>query len=797
MGPPTDPDAASAKGLSSAEVRERVAAGLVNRTAARSSRTFAEILRTNLFTRFNALLGALLAVILIVGPLQDALFGLVIVANSAVGIVQELRAKRTLDRLSLLNMPVARVVRDGTVTQVAAAEVVVDDLLVLAPGDQIPVDAVLHRADELEIDESLLTGESDPVVKQPGDTLLSGSFVVAGSGHARATRVGEAAYAAALAAEARIFAPVHSQIRDELNRLLRTITWFLIPIAVLLATTQLFVQGVTMVEALRGAVAGVVGMVPEGLILLTSVAFATGIVRLGRQGVLIEELSAIEGLARADVLGIDKTGTLTEGRMAVAELVPLGATGHGEAAEALGALARADEHPNASIRALTEAFAEPPGWAIADRLPFSSVRKYSGVAFDGRGTWLLGAPEMLLPDDAPALAEARRRAANGDRIMLLARGTGPLASPGAPPPLEPAALVVLVERLRPDAKAMLRYFAEEGIAVKVISGDSPATVGAIAAALGLPGAGRAVDGRDLPEDPAALGPMMEGHAIFGRVTPHQKRDMVRALHRRGHVVAMAGDGVNDVLAIKEADIGVAMGSGTVAARAVAEVVLLGNRFAVLPDVVAEGRRIIANIERLASLFITKTVYVALLAVAVGVARLPFPFYPRHLTIVSTLTIGVPAFFLALAPNRQPVRPEFMRRVLRFALPAGFVAALATFAAFAFATLGANLSIEASRTAALVVLFGVGIVVLTLLILPLSRLEALLLSGLVGAFALVNLSPALRSFFAIAQLPPAGWLGAATLIAGSAAVLAGVRRLALRAGRESPTPATSERSSHAK
>ncbi|MGE5721883.1 MAG: HAD-IC family P-type ATPase, partial [Sphingomonadales bacterium] len=344
-------------------------------------------------------------------------------------------------------------------------------------------------------------------------------------------------------------------------------------------------------------------------------------------------------------------------------------------------------------------------------------------------------------------------------------------------------LVVLVERLRPDARPMLRYFAEEGIAVKVISGDSPATVGAIAAALGLPGAERAVDGRDLPEDPAALGPMMEDHAIFGRVTPHQKRDMVRALQSRGHVVAMAGDGVNDVLAIKEADIGVAMGSGTVAARAVAEAVLLGNRFAVLPDVVAEGRRIIANIERLASLFITKTVYVALLAVAVGVARLPFPFYPRHLTIVSTLTIGVPAFFLALAPNRQPVRPEFLRRVLRFALPAGFIAALATFAAFAFATLGAGLSVEASRTAALLVLFGVGIVVLTLLILPLSRLELLLLSGLVGAFALLNLSPALRSFFAIAQLPPSGWLGAATLVAGSAAALAGVRQLAIRSGRE--------------
>jgi cation-transporting P-type ATPase E len=772
-------------GLTSAQVRERVAAGQVNRAAERPSRTVGQILRANILTRFNALLGALLVVMLVVGPIQDSLFGLVIVANSAVGIVQELRAKRTLDRLSVLNMPTATVMRDGEPAHIPASEVVLDDVLALGPGDQLVVDGSLLDTDGLEVDESLLTGEAEPVPKQPDDEVLSGSFVVAGTGHVRATRIGEDAYAVALTAEARRFTLVHSDIRAALDQVLRVITWVLVPTAVLLVTTQLLIEHAALDDAIRGSVAGVVGMVPEGLVLLTSVAFAVGVIRLGARGVLVEELPAIEGLARVDVVGIDKTGTLTEGAMTVGEVVPLGPDS--DALAALGALAHSDERPNASMRALAEELPAPEGWEVVERVPFSSDRKWSSTTYDGRGTWILGAPEVLLAPDAPLLAEAEHRAATGSRVLLLGRTDGQV-SVGTPlPHLEPTSLVVLTERLRPDAADTLRYFAEEGVAVKVISGDSPRTVGAVASALGLPGAGRPVDARDLGEDPAAFASAMEEGAVFGRVTPHQKRAMVHALQQRGHVVAMTGDGVNDVLALKDADIGVAMGGGAQAARGVAQLVLLHSRFDVLPDVVAEGRRIIANIERVANLFLTKTVYVATLALAVGVAQLPFPFYPRHLTVVSTLTIGIPAFFLALAPNRRRARPHFLRRVLRFALPAGLVAAAATFAAYAITILETDLGVAAARTAATVVLFGVGITILTLLVRPIDRLESLLLVGLVTAFALLMLLPAARAFFALSTLPLLVWVSLAGLLAVAALALTAVWWFSLR--QEGPDDST--------
>ncbi|MGH3363497.1 MAG: HAD-IC family P-type ATPase, partial [Nocardioidaceae bacterium] len=567
----------------------------------------------------------------------------------------------------------------------------------------------------------------------------------------------------------------------------------LVPTGVLLFTTQLLLEQATLGEAVRGSVAGVVGMVPEGLVLLTSVAFAVGVVRLGARGVLVEELPAIEGLARVDVVGIDKTGTLTEGTMTVGSLVPLPGSTEAGAAEALGALARADERPNASMRALVEAFAAPVAWRATDRVPFSSARKWSGVTFDLQGTWVLGAPEVLLEPGTPVLEEAARLAATGHRVMLLARSIASLAGEELPRVLEPCALVLLTERLRPDAADTLRYFAEEDVEVKVISGDSPRTVAAVASALGLPGADRPVDARGLSEDPAELGAVMERTTVLGRVSPHQKRAMVRSLQERGHVVAMTGDGVNDVLALKDADIGVAMGGGAQAARGVAQLVLLRSRFDVLPDVVAEGRRIIGNIERVANLFLTKTVYVTVLALAVGVAQLPFPFYPRHLTLVSTLTIGVPAFFLALAPNRRRARPHFLRRVLRFSVPAGLVAASATFAAYAVTSLETDLGVPASRTAATVVLFGVGMTVLALLAYPLSRLEILLLAVLLATFAVLLAVPAAREFFALCTLPLLVWASAGLLVAVAGAALVAVWWFALRPddvepdARERPRP----------
>ena len=759
-------------GLSTAEVEDRRRRGLSNELPARVSRSVTEIVRANVLTRFNAILGALLAVIIVVGPFQDALFGFVLVANTLVGIVQELRAKRTLDRLAVLTAPRARVVRDGSVSLVPVGEVVLDDVLELEPGDQVVVDGVVLAAGRLEVDESLLTGEAEPVDKGPGDEVFSGSFVASGSGRYRATRVGADSYARALADEARRFALVRSELRNGIDQILRMVTWVLIPTAILLVTSQLTLDH-GLEEALRASVAGVGSMVPEGLVLLTSVAFAVGVVRLGRQRVLVQELPAIEGLARVDVVCVDKTGTLTERDIDVATVEWLAANHD----DAIGALAAADPHPNASLQALAGAFAAPAGWVVEDAVPFSSARKWSAASFNGHGTWVLGAPEVVLADaprHADVRARAERLAEGGRRVVLLGRAIDGLDGEHLPI-VEPVALIVLEERVRTSAAATLSYFADQGVTVKVISGDHPRTVGAIADRLGVTGAGTPVDGRRLPEDAVALADAVEAGAVFGRVTPHQKRAMVAALQSRGHVVAMTGDGVNDVLALKDADLGVAMGSGSSATRAVAQLVLLDDTFDALPSVVGEGRRVTANVERVANLFVTKTVYAMFLAIAVGVARVPFPFLPRHLTIVSSLTIGVPAFFLALAPNSQRYRPGFVPRVLRFAIPAGTVAAVATLSAYWLARQEDGVSLNEARTTAMMVLFTLGLWVLSILARPLTDARRWLLAAMGFAFVMVLAVPGLRTFFAIDPPPLIVWAAAV----GVAAVAGGALELGWR------------------
>ena len=747
-------------GLTEAEVRERVAAGRTNRAPESTSRSLVEIVRANVFTRFNAILGTLLAVILVVGPINDALFGLVLVSNTAIGIIQEVRAKRTLDRLAVLNAPRATVIRDAEQRDVAVEELVADDVVVLAPGDQVVVDGDVLDATGLEVDESLLTGESDPVVKQPGDPVMSGSFVVAGSGSARATNVGADAYARRLAEEARRFSLVRSELRAGIDHILRLVTYVIVPVAALLVGSQLAVHDDNLAEAFRGSVAGVGSMIPEGLVLLTSVAFAVGSIRLGRRNVLVQELAALEGLARVDILCIDKTGTLTEAELEVGDVEVLGEgevlgeVEPGPIPAALAAMASASG-ANATLRALSTAYPDGPDWPVKDAVAFSSARKWSASDFGPHGAWVLGAPDVLLSDvpESATRVHVDEIAASGRRVLLLARSPAGLDGERLAPGLQPAALVVLDERIRPDAAETLAYFGDQGVSVKVISGDHPQTAAAVAARVGLPGASEPVDARTLPEEPAALAEVVEAHAVFGRVTPHQKRAMVGALQARGHVVAMTGDGVNDVLALKDADLGVAMGSGSAASRAVARIVLLDNAFAQLPSVVAEGRRVIANVERVANLFVTKTVYAVLLALAVGVAQLPFPFFPRHLTIVSSLTIGIPAFFLALAPNAARAQPGFVQRVLRFAGPAGFVAAAATFAAYALGREEPDVSVDESRTLATLVLFGVGLWVLDILARPLTPPRAALVYSMAGAFVVALALPWTRDFFAL-EVPPA-------------------------------------------
>ena len=745
-------------GLSGAEVAERRSRGLAAGGAERTSRPVAEILRANILTRFNGILGVLLAVILLAGEPQDALFGIVLVANALIGIGQELRAKLTLDRLAVLSAPQVRVIRDGTPRDMPDGDLVPGDLVALRPGDQLVADGVLRTGAALQVDESLLTGESEPVGKRPGDQLLSGSFVVAGSGGYQATEVGAAAYARKLAAEARRFTLVRSELLEGINRILRYVTWAIAPVAVLMLVSQLHVHDSAR-EALTATVAALVGMVPQGLVLLTSVAFAVAAVTLARRQVLVQQLPAVEGLARVDVVCFDKTGTLTDGGITFESTVRLDE--HTPAEAALGALA-SDENQNTTLAAIGKAFPPPAGWARQAAVPFSSARKWSAASFTGHGTWVLGAPEILLASGSQEhLAQAARLAASGRRVLLVAHAAGSLEGDSLPAGLQPAAFIVLTEQLRSDAAAAIAYFTAQGVALKVISGDSPQTVSAVARQAGLPQAGDPVDARDLPEDPAALGAVLDERSVFGRVTPHQKQAIVQALQARGHTVAMTGDGVNDVLALKLADLGIAMGSGAPATKAVAELVLLDGRFTTLPGVVAEGRRVTANIERVANLFITKTVWAALLAVAVGATLLPYPFLPRHLTIIDTLAIGIPSFFLALAPNTRRYRPGFTRRVLRFAIPAGAIVAAATFAGYCQAR-AAGLPPVQQGTAATLVTLTLSLCVLALLATPLTWRRILLIAAVPGAFALLFPVPAVRNFYALEL--PRGELGITLLIA---------------------------------
>lgn len=750
--------ATAARGLTAAEVAERIARGEVNDVPVRSSRSVTEIVRANVFTRFNLIIGVLWVIMLFVAPIQDSLFGFVIIANTGIGIVQEWRAKKTLDSLAVIGEAKPTVRRDGVAAEVSVSEIVLGDLVELGPGDKVIVDGTVTEADSLEVDESLLTGEADPVLKRAGDAVMSGSFVVAGGGAFAATKVGREAYAAQLAEEASRFTLVQSELRSGISTILKYVTWMMIPTAIGLVISQLVVKDNNFKDSVARTVGGIVPMIPEGLVLLTSVAFAIGVVRLGRKQCLVQELPAIEGLARVDVVCLDKTGTLTEGGMDVTEVRALNGADDPYLHRVLGAFGASDPHPNASLQAIIDAYPAPSSdgtdWRVTQALPFSSARKYSGAAFDEgeerTSSWLLGAPDVLLPEADPALAEIEQLNEQGLRVLLLARARGELDGPDSADGAVPSALIVLEQRLRPDAGQTLAYFADQRVATKVISGDNAVSVGAVAAKLGLPGAEHTMDARKLPTDPDAMATAMEENTVFGRVTPQQKRDMVAALQSRGHTVAMTGDGVNDVLALKDADIGVSMGSGSEATRAVAQIVLLNNSFATLPSVVAEGRRVIGNITRVATLFLTKTVYSVLLAVLVVCFQVEYPFLPRHLTLLSTLTIGVPAFFLALAPNKERAHPHFVRRVMRYAIPSGVIAAAATFTTYLIA--GHHYSgtgaLDAETSAATLTLFLVSMWVLAIIARPYTWWRICLVAAMGLAFLIVLVVPWLQEFFAL-------------------------------------------------
>jgi cation-transporting ATPase E len=790
---PSGADAPAGSGLTAAEVRERTLAGLANGTPEESSRSLWQILRSNVLTMFNGIVGGCFLLLLLLGQWRDALFGFAALSNAVIGVVQEYRAKRLLDRLAVLDAPRARVLRDGRVQEVAVADVVMDDICVLQAGDQVVADAIIIDDEGLEMDESVLTGESDPVGKDRGSSVLSGSTVTAGQGRARVVAVGAGSYASRLTAEAKRFSLVNSEIRNAIHRVLRWISWALFPVVAIITNGQMQAKGGwdsafrtgAWQEAFVGAVGAAIAMIPLGLVLMTSVAFAVGGARLARLNVLVQELAAVEGLARVDVLCIDKTGTLTEGRVVFDNVHDAGRQLPQGWREALGWFG-ADPHANATARCLAPTFAFDGGAAPAAVVPFSSARKWSAASFErphaAAGTWVLGAPEMVFAGSHPTgssastedlLVQSRRLASRGLRTLVLAHTPDVLSHEHPddvqlPAGLAAATLLTFREKVRPDAAQTLAYFRQQGVDVKVLSGDDHRTVTAVAREVGLD-VGAGYDARQLPADAHLMEETLKAFSVFGRVTPAQKKDMVLALQRMGHTVAMTGDGVNDALALKEADIGIAMDTAAPATKAVARLVLLDGRFDRLPAVLAEGRQVIANIERVSVLFLSKTTYAFCLSVIFGTLMWSYPFLPRQLSATDGLTIGIPAFFLALMANTRRYRPGFLRRSLSLAIPAGVIVTTAVLAVQGYAMAVGGFSTGANRTASVLTLSLVALAILAAVSRPVSGLRLAVVAAMCAGIVLLMTVPLLTDFFMLEWPPPE--LLTASIAAAAAAILA--------------------------
>ena len=657
------------QGLTSEEVARLTAEGQCNTAPPGSSRTFGQILRENTFTLFNLINLILGSLVFITGSYRNMLFLAIAVTNTAIGTFQEYRAKRLLDKLRLLTAPLAQVVRDGEEREIEVTQVVLGDVMLLTPGRQVPADGEVIESMSCDLNEALLTGESEPVRKDPGDTALSGSFVQAGRAWARVTHVGADSYANSLAEQSRVYKRATSGLRDALNKILKLVSFIIFPLGGALFATQVLFSRQPWREAVLNATAGMLGMVPEGLLLLCSVSLAVGAIKLAQRRTLVQQMSGIEMLARVDTLCIDKTGTLTEGALTVGRMDSAPGLGEGRAKELLGRLIYAFPDHNATAAALASFTGEPEGegWDVENTVPFSSVYKWSGVHFRERGSLVLGAPEVVTPGIQPP--EWTVAAGEGERTLVLAHTKEGLPDKGLPPSLSPLAYFYICDRVREGAPATLDYFVSQGVEIRVISGDGAQTVCAVAKEAGVRGAERALSAESLPEDEEELRRLVSDTIVFGRVTPTDKKRIIAALQKEGRTVAMTGDGVNDVLALKQADCSIAMASGSEAARGVAEIVLLDSDFGRLPKVVAEGRRVINNIERVSSMFLVKTLYSFLMTVIFVLFMHPYPFAPIHQTLIGAMTVGIPSFFLALEPSHDRVREGFVHRALLVALPA--------------------------------------------------------------------------------------------------------------------------------
>jgi len=763
----TDTPDAAEQGLSNAEAAKRLRK--LGDPPDTSSRSVSSIVAGNVFTLFNAIIGVFFVLILSLGLIADAIFGVIAIINSYIGIRQELKAKRTLDELAVLVAPHATVIRDGAEVSLPAEEVVPGDLIAIEPGDQLVADGETIASRGMTLDESMLTGEADGIRKDVGDRALSGSFCTSGSGRYRVDAVREESYAGKLAGEARAFRHPPSPLQAEVNRVIVACTWAMAPLAVLLLITfQL--RGTDVVEAAQTATAGLVTLIPEGMVLLMSVTFAVAAVRLARKDTLVQQMSATESLAAVDTICVDKTGTLTDGKLRLLGIEVAEGTDADEATEALGRFAASAGDRNRTLETVAEAFPAQPG-RVGGEVPFSSKWKWSGLRLGGI-SYVLGAPDILTESGAltlpPGLArKLEEETMAGRRVVAFAHSgealpDDPAQSP--PPRLTPVALVVLEETLRADAAETIAAMRESDVDLKLISGDARATVTAVAYAVGVPADAGVIEGSELPEDPEGLAAAALGNTIFCRISPEQKKALVEALRASGRYTAMIGDGVNDVPALKQARLAVAMGSGTQVTKGVADVVLLKDEFARLPEAVSEGRRIARNIHRLGRLYLTKSVYAAALIVLVAVPGFAFPFLPRHLTLAAFLTIGIPSFVLALAPSDGPLyRGRLLRALAAFAVPAGLATALGSILCFFLVDTVFGGSLEAGRTAATTTLIVLGLSFVLLLErgpgrehIAIQSYMLAMVAGLGALFALILAAAPVRDFFEMTLLTASQW-----------------------------------------
>ena len=760
---PPEGIARSGDGLSESEAAARLAARGPSHGPP-SSRSYASIVRANVLTVFNAILAAFGAVTLLFGDARDALFLAIIFANATIGITQEARAKRALERLASLVAPTATVVRGGVAREVATAEVVPGDLVRVRAGDRVSADGEVVAEQDLRLDESVLTGESEPVRRAAGESVRSGAFAVEGSGSFTVTAVGRDSFAERLVGEARSFRHPRSPLERAVNRLLYALVGLVIVLGALLVYS-LHHRHAGLHEAVATSTAGVVSLIPEGLMVLVSLTYAVAAARMARRGVLTQQLNAIESLASVEVLCLDKTGTLTESALRVAEILPTGAESVEAVAGVLARIAASASSRNGTLQAIANAYPGEPE-AVLGEVAFTSRRGWSALQV-AEATYVLGAPERFSPGALQGLAAEQQR--RGRRVLALARSRMGLSGErrGEEPPsdAEPLGLVVLAERLRPNVSETIAFLVEQGVEVKVLSGDSPQTVAAIARDVGIPVRGAGV-GSDIPRDPAARAEWALQVSVVGRISPEGKREVVQALSDAGRYVAMLGDGVNDVLALKASRLAIAQGSGAQMSRSVADLVLVSGDFAVIPTLVAEGRRALRNLQRVTKLYVTKSAFASFLILTVGTTSTAYPLLPRHFSLAATLTIGIPTFFLALAPSSGPWRPErFVRRVGRWAVPAGTIAGVGVVSGYLFALHDLGFSVVNSRTIATTVLVAVGLYLVLALEAAGSRRRSTLVGGMCltlgGAFAAVYLFAPVRRFFALG-VPTAGMLATAAV-----------------------------------